>query len=319
MKKTFIFIASALFAIYTLTGCYSYHYGTAFSQPNAVNKDEAHGESSSVVLFQLIGGQSGSLKEAAQDGRIDTIYRVEYEKSVVLGGFITIWTTHVYGSLSKDATTGNSQKNINKSANQSKKKNSNVKKIDNVALTTSQPIQIPSNLKDNAVQITNVPKSNHFYVLSHKDVRIYVDGKYVGAPNKTYPSMKPGNHKIELKAENYNIIEQSINVTGSDSITINATIIPLSTKAAFPGGETALNEYIVENSYLSNASGKGKVEVSFVVEKNGEIKNIEITKSVNRSVDGRVIEMVRSMPNWEPATINGNKVSSYKSLSISVQ
>ena len=343
MKKL-ILISCSLLAILMLTGCYSYYYGTTFTQSNTVNKDEAHGESSSIVFLQLIGGGSGSVKEAVLDGQIDTIYRVEYEKSMILGGFLSIWTTHVYGSSSFRPQFSKRPKSISKNTNKAskpekkEKANSNVKnitqksekkivaqekkevKVQTEPAFTSQSIQVPSSLNDNTVQITNVPKSNCFYVLSHKSVRIYVDGKYLGTANQTYPPLKSGNHKIELRVEDYGIVEQSINATGVDSIAINASLIPLSTKASYIGGVKALNEFIVENLTVSNfRNSKGKVIVSFVVANNGQVKNIEITKSLNKSIDGSVIDMVSSMPKWEPATINGKKVNSYVSIPVAIQ
>ena len=108
MKKTIISIVCAIFTIFSLSSCYSYYYGAAFSQSNIVGKNEAHGKSSTIVFLQLFGGSGGSIQKAALDGRIDSIYRVEYEKSVILGGLIGIRTTHVYGSssnLEKKGTT----------------------------------------------------------------------------------------------------------------------------------------------------------------------------------------------------------------------
>ena len=120
MKKITFFIVCALLAIFSLSGCYSYHYGAAISQPN-IDKNEAHGKSSTVVILQLLGGKGGSIQKAAQDGKIDSIYRVEYEKSVIFGGLIGILTTHVYGHPSNVDDKGKTSNAIKKTNNTTNK------------------------------------------------------------------------------------------------------------------------------------------------------------------------------------------------------
>ena len=95
--KYFTSLSFALICFFLLTGCYSYRYNAAISNPSISSK-EAHGESSSIIVFRLFGGQSGSIQEAAENGSIETINRVEYEKSNVFGSLIQVYTTHVYGS-----------------------------------------------------------------------------------------------------------------------------------------------------------------------------------------------------------------------------
>lgn len=79
--------------------------------------------------------------------------------------------------------------------------------------------------------------------------------------------------------------------------------------AEFPGGNDALTKYIKENiSYPSDEykmGMEGTVYLSFVVEKNGSISNINILRSVSSNFDNEAIKMVKSMPKWKPASDHG--------------
>ena len=72
----------------------------------------------------------------------------------------------------------------------------------------------------------------------------------------------------------------------------------------FPGGHEAMRNYITENLvYPAQAmrdSIKGRVLVSFIVEKDGSITNPEIVKSVHPLLDAEALRLVTNMPKWTP-------------------
>lgn len=49
----------------------------------------------------------------------------------------------------------------------------------------------------------------------------------------------------------------------------------------------------------------GKVIVGFVVNKDGSLSDVEVTRSVDPSLDREVVRIVKSMPQWIPGTKNG--------------
>ena len=53
---------------------------------------------------------------------------------------------------------------------------------------------------------------------------------------------------------------------------------------------------------------KGIVVAGFVVEKNGEIKDIEIIQSVHPILDNEVIRVILKMDRWIPGYKNGEPV-----------
>jgi len=80
----------------------------------------------------------------------------------------------------------------------------------------------------------------------------------------------------------------------------------------FPGGEKALIAYIKNNlKYPASASEngiQGRVTLSFVVEKDGSISNIEILRSPAEELTQEAIRLVKSMPKWKPGKLKGEKV-----------
>lgn len=78
---------------------------------------------------------------------------------------------------------------------------------------------------------------------------------------------------------------------------------------SYKGGDKKLYKFLFENlSYPDKAierSITGTVVLKFVVEKDGSITNIEITRSVARDIDEECIRVVRKMPRWKPGTVNG--------------
>jgi protein TonB len=83
--------------------------------------------------------------------------------------------------------------------------------------------------------------------------------------------------------------------------------------AEFPGGSTEMYKFIGHHIVYPNSSkysgSQGTVYVYFIVEKDGNISNIQIVKGVDEAIDKEVIIVVDKMPNWIPAkNINGEDV-----------
>ena len=50
---------------------------------------------------------------------------------------------------------------------------------------------------------------------------------------------------------------------------------------------------------------QGKVVASFVDNKDGSLSDVEVTRSVDPSLDREVVRIVKPMPQWIPGTKNG--------------
>lgn len=81
---------------------------------------------------------------------------------------------------------------------------------------------------------------------------------------------------------------------------------------SFPGGNSALMAYLNSNvkyPVVAQENGvQGRVVVSFVVEKDGSISDVNVVRSVDPSLDKEAARVVRSMPRWNPGKQNGSSV-----------
>jgi periplasmic protein TonB len=93
--------------------------------------------------------------------------------------------------------------------------------------------------------------------------------------------------------------------------------------ADFPGGLTALREYMMENlKYPQTALEKelqGRCLLQFYVSKDGSISNIKIKKGVTNcpECDMEAIRLVKSMPRWKPGKIEEKAVNSKFTFTVS--
>ena len=74
---------------------------------------------------------------------------------------------------------------------------------------------------------------------------------------------------------------------------------------SYPGGEAALQAYIMDNlQYPASAKDngiEGVVGVVFVVKADGTIGNIKIKRMVDPDLESEAIRLVKGMPKWTPA------------------
>lgn len=81
----------------------------------------------------------------------------------------------------------------------------------------------------------------------------------------------------------------------------------------FPGGEQALRQFISNSiDYPKVAQGKGiqgKVYVTFVVTKDGNVANATIARGVDPSLDSEALRVVNSLPKWKPGKQRGQAVN----------
>ncbi len=81
---------------------------------------------------------------------------------------------------------------------------------------------------------------------------------------------------------------------------------------SFPGGNGALMSYLSSNvkyPVVAQENGvQGRVQISFVVEKDGSISDVRVARSVDPSLDKEAMRVVKSMPRWNPGRQNGQNV-----------
>ncbi|MBK8599457.1 MAG: energy transducer TonB [Flavobacterium sp.] len=91
-------------------------------------------------------------------------------------------------------------------------------------------------------------------------------------------------------------------------------------KPDFPGGMEKFYKYVGKNYQVPEEEGlKGKVFVSFVVEKDGSLTDIKVIRDIGYGTGKEAIRVLKSCPKWNPGEQNGKKVRVLYSLPISIQ
>jgi TonB family protein len=80
----------------------------------------------------------------------------------------------------------------------------------------------------------------------------------------------------------------------------------------YPGGDLALRRFIAQTvRYPVDAQrqrAQGKVFVTFVINKNGDVEQARVARGVHPSIDAEALRVVRAMKKWIPGMQDGEKV-----------
>ena len=92
----------------------------------------------------------------------------------------------------------------------------------------------------------------------------------------------------------------------------------------FPGGELELRKFLAENvRYPEDAKVKkqqGKAYVQFVIDTNGDVKDVEIARSTGcESIDNEAVRVVKSLPQFKPGRQRGQTVNVSFTVPINFQ
>lgn len=106
------------------------------------------------------------------------------------------------------------------------------------------------------------------------------------------------------------------NVTGTNAnpaSTSSSGFRPIGTQPSFPGGVDKLMSFIYKYLRYPKEDEKndvrGKVIISFVIEKDGSMTDFEVVKSLSMTADGEALRVVKMITQkWEPGTQNGQPV-----------
>lgn len=91
-------------------------------------------------------------------------------------------------------------------------------------------------------------------------------------------------------------------------------------KPDFPGGMDKFYKFVGKNFQVPEEDGlKGKVFVTFVVEKDGSLTDIKVIRDIGYGTGKEAIRVLKSCPRWNPGEQNGKKVRVLYSLPISIQ
>lgn len=103
-----------------------------------------------------------------------------------------------------------------------------------------------------------------------------------------------------------------------DSVFYEAEIAPI-----FPGGKAELESFIkrsVVSPYdMKNEHPAGRVVLQCQIKKDGTIDLVRVSRSIDPKLDAEAIRVVKSLPRFSPATIQGMNVSCWYTLVVPFQ
>lgn len=111
---------------------------------------------------------------------------------------------------------------------------------------------------------------------------------------------------------NWNIDKNSIDL---DEIFTNTNV---DEKPIYPGGNEKMYKFIGKNFRTPEDYTNGKVYVSFVIDKDGNVTDIKISKSLNKQVDAEAIRVIKMLGRFTPAKVNGTPVNCMYNLPITI-
>lgn len=102
---------------------------------------------------------------------------------------------------------------------------------------------------------------------------------------------------------------------GKDDVFVISEVQPL-----YPGGEAEMMKFLKKNiKYPVKAKEqgiKGTVFMSFVVEKDGSVGDVEVSKGVDPLLDVEAMRVVNSMPKWAAGKQNNKRVAVQYTLPV---
>ncbi|WP_163408864.1 energy transducer TonB [Flavobacterium ajazii] len=95
----------------------------------------------------------------------------------------------------------------------------------------------------------------------------------------------------------------------------------METKADYPGGINNFYQFLVNELKLPKEAEnpKGRIIVSFVIEKDGSLSSFEFPKNIDSKVEAEITRVLKLSPKWQPGEQNGKKTRIKYSLPMSFQ
>jgi len=111
------------------------------------------------------------------------------------------------------------------------------------------------------------------------------------------------------------------NIVGEENINNSEEVVEFAEEMpSFPGGDDELVNFLSKNlkypELAKRAGITGKVIVDFVIDIDGKISDIKVVKGIGYGCDEEAIRVIKLMPKWIPAKIDGKPIRFKLSLPI---
>lgn len=118
----------------------------------------------------------------------------------------------------------------------------------------------------------------------------------------------------ETSTEEVTIAEEEEIVIASEEEEEEEIFTTVEHQAEFPGGIPAWSRYLSATLKYPSAAQRakigGRVFVSFVVNTDGSVEDVQLLRGVGFGCDEEAVRVIKSMPRWNPAIQGGKKVRS---------
>ncbi|MDE6491290.1 MAG: energy transducer TonB [Muribaculaceae bacterium] len=88
----------------------------------------------------------------------------------------------------------------------------------------------------------------------------------------------------------------------------------------FPGGDAELNKWVSNHirypAMAADSGIQGCVIVKFVVQKNGSIGEVKVSRGKDPGLDNEAVRVVKSLPKFIPGKLNGQAVNTWFTLPV---
>ena len=151
--------------------------------------------------------------------------------------------------------------------------------------------------KDGSVTDIEVEKSVH-PLLDAEAVRV------ASSMPRWQPATKDG-QPVRIR---YSLpITFSLNTPATEKDSENVGQASRDRDATFPGGLEAIRKYLDKNFVrpLECSNIEGNMEVAFIVDEEGKVSIVEVTKSLHPKLDKALTQVFMNMPKWQPAMRDG--------------
>lgn len=120
--------------------------------------------------------------------------------------------------------------------------------------------------------------------------------------------------EIDVEADEQTVVEEyvPIDVPEEEEEEEAPIFTVVESMPTFPGGDEARIKYLQENlkyPQMARESGiQGRVFVTFVVERDGNITDVKILRGIGGGCDEEAIRVIQNMPKWVPGKQRGKPV-----------
>ena len=190
----------------------------------------------------------------------------------------------------------------------------NNKSTDNRRVITLENIftEIPIDQENIQIPKTNSPKTPSIKFLVPDVKPDELVSNEVIPTQEELTGKNPGTETVEGNINGIDLIVETTEVPETNNEVIEKIYTWAEEMPKFPGGDSEMIKFFSQNlvypEIAKRAGIEGKVILSFIVDKNGNIVDVKVEKSIGAGCDEEAMRVLKIMSRWIPGKQNGNLV-----------